>query len=479
MFKCLLAMLMMLAPIMVQAREDKLTALLEECLERERLSPDSIEYNLQLLERERLGETGVRRAVYDIILASLYADRAYTDVTGEWRKRSIALFREALADPEMLYRAPTSEWVPLVSRGKDEKIYGSSMLHVLWQQARYWASDSVMTEKELLDFYTAHGNARPQEVADERARLLDLNDSIREHAPKMNIRMAEAYYPGDSLRLTLDTANVTYVEWKVRDAKGRLLGKNMLTAPLQPGRYTLEAMAGTDVRLNKPVRAAKVGFVVSRLHFFSMAMPGRQPRVTVVDARSGRPIPEAKILMDKKKRSIRVTLEGDTCLPERNYYGGYIYNAPATDYSGRAAIYTDRAVYRPGQKIRLSAVLYEQKHWDARVRASHTCEVKLLDKENKALVDTTVTSDDFGVVAADLVIPENVELGWHNLSVDGTVQGVRIEEYKRPASMWRWTSRAGVKTASCQFPWPVPLRRIRQMTRKRPRTPSSPSPGVP
>lgn len=55
MFKCLLAMLMMLAPIMVQAREDKLTALLEECLERERLSPDSIEYNLQLLERERLG----------------------------------------------------------------------------------------------------------------------------------------------------------------------------------------------------------------------------------------------------------------------------------------------------------------------------------------------------------------------------------------------------------------------------------------
>lgn len=241
----------------------------------------------------------------------------------------------------------------------------------------------------------------------------------------------------------------------VRDAKGRLLGKNMLTAPLQPGRYTLEAMAGTDVRLNKPVRAAKVGFVVSRLHFFSMAMPGRQPRVTVVDARSGRPIPEAKILMDKKKRSIRVTLEGDTCLPERNYYGGYIYNAPATDYSGRAAIYTDRAVYRPGQKIRLSAVLYEQKHWDARVRASHTCEVKLLDKENKALVDTTVTSDDFGVVAADLVIPENVELGWHNLSVDGTVQGVRIEEYKRPTFYVEMDEQGGGKDGIM----PVPLAR--------------------
>lgn len=453
MFKCLLAMLMMLAPMMVQAREDKLTALLEECLERERLSPDSIEYNLQLLERERLGQTGVRRAVYDVILASLYAERSYTDVTGEWRKRSIALFREALADPEMLYRAPTSEWVPLVSRGKHEKIYGSSMLHVLWQQACHWASDSVMTKEQLLEFYTAHGNTRPQEVADERARLLDLNDSIWEHAPKMNIWMAEAYYPGDSLRLTLDTANVTYVEWKVRDAKGRLLGKNVLTAPLQPGRYTLEAMAGTDIRLNKPTRAAKVGFVVSRLHFFSMFMPGRQPRVTVVDARSGRPIPEAKILMDKKKQTIRVTLEGDTCLPERKYYGSYIYNAPATDYSARAAIYTDRAVYRPGQKIRLSAVLYEQKHWDARVRAGHTCEVKLLDKEHKTLVDTTVTSDDFGVVAADLDIPANVELGWHNLSVDGTVQGVRIEEYKRPTFYVEMDEHCGGKDGIM----PVPL----------------------
>ena len=432
MLKGLLAVMLVLVPVTSNAREDELTRLLEECLERERLSPDSIEYNLQLLEKAREGQTGVRRAVYSAGLAVMYATRAYTDVTGEWRKRSIALFREALADPESLYKTPTSDWIPVVHRGKDEKVYGSSMLHVIWQCADAWAHDSVMTEQQIIDFYTAHGNRKPQEVADEIRRLQAANDTIWKHAPRMALSMSTVYYPGDSLRMRIDTANVTSVEWKVRDAKGRLLGQNVLTAPLQPGRYTLEAKAWTDVRLNKPTRAVKADFVVSRLQAFVLGLPGNKPRVTVVDARSGRPMPEAKVSIDKKQRRVRVSLDADSCLPEIRYYGNYSYNAPATGYTSRAAIYTDRAIYRPGQQIQLSAVLYEQKHWDARVRTNHTCEVKLLDRKNNALADTTVTSDDFGVVTAAFTIPEGVELGWHSISVDGNVQGVRVEEYKRP-----------------------------------------------
>lgn len=432
MLKGLLAVVLMLVPVVSNAREDELTKLLEECLERERLSPDSIEYNLQLLEQAREGQTGVRRAVYSAGLAMMYATRAYTDVTGEWRKRSITLFREALSDPESLYNTPTSDWIPLVYRGKDEKVYGSNMLHVIWQCADSWAHDSVMTEQQIIDFYTAHGNKKPQEVADEIRRLQAANDTIWKYAPRMALAMSAVYYPGDSLRMQMDTANVTRVEWKVRDAKGRLLGQNVLTAPLQPGRYTLEAKAWTDVRLNKPTRAVKADFVVSRLQAFVLGLPGNKPRVTVVDARSGRPIPEAKVSIDKKQRSVRVSLDADSCLPEIRYYGNYNYNTPATGYTSRAAIYTDRAIYRPGQLIQLSAVLYEQKHWDVRVRANHTCEVKFLDRNSNTLADTTVTSDDFGVVSAAFTIPAGTELGWHVISVDGNVQSIRVEEYKRP-----------------------------------------------
>lgn len=431
-FKCLLAMLVMFAPLASQAREDELTKILDKCLNREAVSPDSIEYNLQLLEKEREGQSGVRRAVYSASLAQLYAMRAYSDVTGKWRKRSIELFREALSDPESLYATPTSEWMPLVEKGKDEKIYGSNMLYVIWFAANDWARDSVMTEQQLIDFYTAHGNGKPQETAAGIHRLQALNDTIRKYSPRMRVRMSEVYYPGDSLRMDMDTANVTRVEWKVRDAKGRLLGQNVLTAPLQPGSYTLEIRAWTDVRLNKPTRVSKTKFVVSRLQAFVTGMPGKQQRVTIVDARSGKPVPEAKATISKELRNVRVTLGADSCLPEIHYYGNYNYNAPACKYASRVAIYTDRAIYRPGQKIQLSAILYEQKHWDARIRAGHQCPVKLLDYNDNVLADTTVTSDDMGVVSASFIIPKNVELGFCTVSVDGNVHSIRVEEYKRP-----------------------------------------------
>lgn len=432
MLKCLLTLVMVLAPLASEAREDELAKILDKCLQREMVSPDSMEYNLQLLEQALEGQTGVRRAVYAVSLAQLYAMRAYTDVTGQWRKRSIELFREALSDPESLYAAPTSEWLPLVTRGKDEKIYGSNMLYVVWRAANDWARDSVMTERQLIDFYTAHGNRRPQEVSDEIHRLQAANDTIWKHAPRMVMKMSEVYYPGDSLCMDMDTANVTKVEWKVRDAKGRLLGVNVLTAPMQPGRYTLELRAWTDVRLNKPTRVAKNKFVVSRLQAFSMDMPGRRQRVTVVDARSGRPVPEANVNIDKETRSVRVTLGADSCLPEIRYYSNYNYNAPASKYAPRVAIYTDRAIYRPGQQIQLSAVLYEQKHWETHVRAGRRCEVKLRDYLDKVLADTTVTSDEYGVVSATFTIPTDVELGWCDVLVDGMVHAVRVEAYKRP-----------------------------------------------
>ncbi len=432
-FNALLIAIIAFVPLIMQAREDELAEILEKCLHREMVSPDSIEYNLQLLEQEREGKTGVRRAVYTASLAQLYAMRAYSDITGKWRKRSIELFREALSDPESLYAAPTKDWLPLVERGKDEKIYGSNMLYVIWDAANSWARDSVMTEQQLLDFYTSHGNKKPQEVTNEIKRLQALNDTIWKYAPEMRLRMADVYYPGDSLRLDIDTAGITRMEWKVRDAKGRLLGVNVLTAPTQPGRYTLEARAWTDVRLKKATRAVKLEFVVSRLQTLVLDMPGKRQRVTVVDARSGCPIPEAKVFIDKDKRRVKVALDADSCLPETHYYSNYNYNPPSSKYTARTAVYTDRAIYRPGQQVQLSAVLYEQKHWDARVRANHRCDVKLLDRKRNVLVDTVVVSDEFGVVSASFTIPENVELGMHSVSVDGYAHGVRVEEYKCPA----------------------------------------------
>ena len=432
-FAILLVVVLLMTPSVTMAREDNLAKLLEQSLLREENSPDSIEYNLQLLEKEREATSGVRRAVYSAALAKLYAMRAYSDVTGEWRKRSVMLFREALSNPELLYNSPTEDWLPVVKQGKDEKIYGRNMLYVVWRAAKDWVADSVMTEQELLDFYTAHGNKKPATVKAEQERLRFENDSIEKLTPRVRLSMAEVYYPGDSLGMTLDTFNVKQVEWKVLDARGKLVGKNILLAPTVPGRYTLELKCKTDVRLEKKPEKIKVNFVVSTLQYFIMDMPGKQTRVTVVDARTGKPCPEATVLMDKEKQMVHVSLGADSCLPQIRYYERYNYNAPSKKEQPRVAIYTDRAIYRPGQTVQLSALLFSVKHWNVKVREPKECMVQLLDgRSNKVLADTMVCSDAFGTLSATLQIPEDIALGYHLLKVDGTHHDIRVEEYKRP-----------------------------------------------
>lgn len=427
--------ILLMVPVCSRAQGDVLAEVLEKCLQREMNSPDSIEQNLELLDSLRKGKSGTERVVYTAVLAQLYAMREHDEVTGDWSRQSLALFREALSESELLYTARTKDWIPVVERGKDEKVYGSNMLYVVWRAANDWCpQDSLMSEQELIDFYARHGNRKPAQVKAEFDRLWAENDSIEKRAPRMKVSMAEVYYPGDSLCIGLDTFNVKQVEWKVLDARGKLVGKNMLVAPMAPGRYTLELKCKTDVRLKKKPEKIKVDFVVSTLHYFIMDMPGRQVRVTVVDARTGKPCPEATVVNDQKNNKVvQVVLGADSCLPTTRYYERYNYNAPSKKEQPRVAIYTDRAIYRPGQMVQLSAILYSVKHWDAKVREPRECKVQLLDgKSNKVLVDTIVCSDAFGTLSATLQIPEDIALGYHLLKVDGTYHDIRVEEYKRP-----------------------------------------------
>ena len=429
----------LLMPMAVGAREDELAQILEQCLLREANSPDSIEYNLQYLESVRESKSGTARAVYSAALGQLYAKRAYSDATGAWRRRSLELFREALAEPELLYNAPTKDWLPVVKRGKDEKVYGRNMLYVVWKAAHDWVPvDSVMSEQELIDFYVAHGNSKPAQVKAEKERLWAIRDSILDAAPKLRVYMAEVYYPGDSLNLTIeDSVNVKQVQWRLLDSRGKLLEKNPLVAPTKPGRYIMEFSCKTDVRLWEKPKKVKKNFVVSALQCFVTDMPGKQVRVTAVDARTGKPMPEATVIKGKEKNTVRntvrVVLGADSCLPEIAYYDSYQYSAPSSKEQSRVAIYTDRSIYRPGQKVQMSSILYSMKHWEAQVRQSTECRVQLQEQRTrKVLADTTLRSDDFGTLSATMEIPMDAELGNYWVRVDGTVHDIRVEEYKRP-----------------------------------------------
>ena len=421
------------ATLAVSAREDDLARMLRSFVGREQLSPDSVEHDIALLEEKRLATDGVRRALYDVCLARLYHANIYDGVRDKWRSRIAELLREALQDPEALYRSRTRDWLPVVRRGRDEAVYNSSMLYVVWLAARESMPDSVyMSEDSLISFCASHGNAKPRRIARELKRLQMLNDSIGRIVPELYVRMARIYYPGDSLRLEIGRKNICDMSIGIYDDKGRLLSRDTLLAPSVPGRYVLKVKGSTRTKLRKRTKALEVGFTVSRLQAMVQELPDRKIRVIAVDAKSGARIPEARAIVDEKKRTARVVLGADSLLPPVSYYGAYRYSAPADKYSTVTNIFTDRAIYRPGQVVKAAAVIYERRHWDYRVSAGVRVMASLEDGRNNTLASKWVETDSMGCVSVEFDIPGETRLGTHFVRINGSAETVRVEEYKRP-----------------------------------------------
>lgn len=431
--KLLMFVLLCAVPFAVSAREDELAGILRRFVEREQLSPDSVEYDIRLLEEKRLATDGVRRALYDVCLAKLYHQNQYNGVRDKWRARTAELLREALSDPEALYRARTRDYVPVVRRGADEAVYNSSMLYVVWLTARRCMSDTVyMSEDSLIRFCAAHGNTKPQRIKRELERVYRLNDSIAQIEPQLSVWLAQVYYPGDSLRLAIRRKNIRNMTFGIYDTKGRLVSRDTLFAPAVPGRYVLKVRGTTDTRLRRKSKAVEASFVVSRLQLMMQEMPGKQLRAIAVDAKSGERVPEARVLLNEKKRTARVVLGADSLLPEVNFYRSYGYKALPDKYSRVTEIFTDRKIYRPGQEVKVAAVVYERRHWDARVVGGYRVSASLVDGENKVLETKWVETDSMGNVAVTFRIPQETRLGIHMVRIDNVAEIIRVEEYKRP-----------------------------------------------
>ncbi|MBO7067598.1 MAG: hypothetical protein J6W52_02810 [Bacteroidaceae bacterium] len=147
--------ILFLLPVMAWAGKDtpakRLVSLLAECKEREELVPDSFFFDVLLLKQEiKEQKDSASKAIYSATLAHLLMQnqhlsqkwsretKSHPDSVREWSREEYIqhasdLYRYTLRDLELLHRVPTKEWIPLVNRGGDEKVYGSSMLAVVWQ----------------------------------------------------------------------------------------------------------------------------------------------------------------------------------------------------------------------------------------------------------------------------------------------------------------------------------------------------------
>lgn len=206
-------------------------------------------------------------------------------------------------------------------------------------------------------------------------------------------------------------------------------------------------------------------FYVSNLAVMIQQLPDDRHRYVVVNATDGQPVPGAKIMLYDKdydvktgkwKRLVhaRLTTDENGEAYFKNVDGKVlIYTstdkfAPAKDiYLSRARYYekkddevkyqlfTDRAIYRPGQKVHASAVSYiVKKGLDASVPGkSRELKFILRDANWKQMAEQKATTDEYGTASVDFELPKEGQTGQYSISVNGTAtEYVRVEEYKRP-----------------------------------------------
>lgn len=206
-------------------------------------------------------------------------------------------------------------------------------------------------------------------------------------------------------------------------------------------------------------------FYVSNLAVMIQQLPDDKHRYVVVNATDGQPIAGAKIELyekdydvktDKYKRLVHARLMTDengeayfknvdgniliSTNTDKFTPAKYIYLSRDRYYEKKDdkieyQLFTDRAIYRPGQQVHATAVSYiVKKGLDASV-PSKSMELKFIlrDANWKQVAEQKATTDEYGTASVDFELPKEGPTGLYSISVNGqATEYVRVEEYKRP-----------------------------------------------
>lgn len=229
-------------------------------------------------------------------------------------------------------------------------------------------------------------------------------------------------------------------------------------APTRPGVYYVELMAGSTVLDNAT-------FSVSTLMPVVFSYPTGQNRITVLDSRTGHPVAGARITdyaytgrgsLWKQRHvyeadstasvlipsvinnpHLYATIPGDEAAPAIRVENMRGYGSDRSSREGVSIdLFTDRAIYRPGQSVQFSGIAYQRSGDDAHVVDAFSATVELYNANNKKIDSLLVSTNDFGTFSGAFTLPAEVLNGRFSLRVKSggasAYKTFRVEEYKRP-----------------------------------------------
>lgn len=231
---------------------------------------------------------------------------------------------------------------------------------------------------------------------------------------------------------------------------------------LRSGFYLVEL--STD-NVNVPVERSLLR--VCNIYPLIEALPGNRYRVAVVNATTGEAVPGAKVSMKfakdtakdiqleshyecdangeviidfdgREPESYSISTADEPAFPVTPINDRFYYHKQSSErVTTSTVIYTDRSIYRPGQTVHAAAIAYKYYGDSQRgeVQKQQTMSLTLRDANYEEVATTTVTTDEYGMAAADFILPQVGKTGTYTLCSDSGDRAscyFTVEEYKRP-----------------------------------------------
>ena len=185
------------------------------------------------------------------------------------------------------------------------------------------------------------------------------------------------------------------------------------TAPAEEGHYVLVLTPTIKARTTEAAQPMMTSLQVKRSMCLSYTLPDGSLCTQAVDALTGAP-------MDCDCD------EEDLPRQRRTWF-----SQPDTTTHYDLRLFTDRAVYRPGQEVHLAGLAYQRRVWNHAVIGGETYTLKVYDPKRKVVHQQEVTTDAYGVLSSTFSLPEG-EVGNYQVVCGSGRSNIRVEEYKRP-----------------------------------------------
>lgn len=219
-------------------------------------------------------------------------------------------------------------------------------------------------------------------------------------------------------QLQTQTESVQYAAFTV-SALGYIALPTNATEPNQT-LYVINRLTG------EPAKPVSVGLVNGQT---GASLTGRNRLQT--DERGLVKIPVNGLPSQESFRYL-ITAGMDTLLSEPQYSYRYTSGEVEEQVETFTKLFTDRAIYRPGQPIYVKGLYYNGKKNQYAVLADEEVDVEFLDQNGERLAEKTLKTNEFGTFEATFTAPVGRLTGSMTIRTSNGSTSIRVEEYKRP-----------------------------------------------